>query len=201
MIGMVVTLILRLSSTPDNLSMHIAIFTTIFGTILLGFADDMLDLPWRYKLLYPFFIVLPLACVYTGITHVEVIPPFSWVLGEKIELSYVYLLYITLLGIYQTNTINIYAGINGLEVGQSIVAACGMLLYFFLSATTAGSYNQYIYSTYLLVTFLGSTVSLMRFNAYPASIFIGDTFCYFAGIILAIAAIWGTSLSIQEESL
>lgn len=177
--------------------MHIAIFTTIFGTILLGFADDMLDLPWRYKLLYPFFIVLPLVCVYTGITHVEAIPPFSWVVGERIELGYVYLLYITLLGIYQTNTINIYAGINGLEVGQSIVAACGMLLYFFLTAVISGSYDQYIYSTYLLVTFLGSTVALMRFNAYPASIFIGDTFCYFAGIILAIAAIWGTVLSIQ----
>jgi UDP-N-acetylglucosamine--dolichyl-phosphate N-acetylglucosaminephosphotransferase len=112
-------------------------------------------------------------------------------LGHRIELSYVYLLYITLLGIYQTNTINIYAGINGLEVGQSIVAACGILLYFFVKGLLHGSYGDYIYSTYLLVTFLGTTVALMRLNAYPAKVFIGDTFCYFAGIVLAIAAIWG----------
>lgn len=31
----------------------------------------------------------------------------------------------------------------------------------------------------------------MKLNAYPAKIFIGDTFCYFAGIILALASIWG----------
>lgn len=130
MIGMGATLVLRMYSSAENLTTHIAIFTTIFGTILLGFADDMLDLPWRYKLLFPFFIVLPLVCVYTGITHVEVIWPFSAIIGERIELGYVYLLYVTLLGIYQTNTINIYAGINGLEVGQSIVAASGMLIYF-----------------------------------------------------------------------
>lgn len=170
---------------------HIAIFTTIFGTILLGFADDMLDLPWRYKLLFPFFIVLPLVCVYTGITHVEVIWPFSAIIGERIELGYVYLLYVTLLGIYQTNTINIYAGINGLEVGQSIVAASGMLLYFAIDSHLTEKHADYTYSIYLLVTFLGTTIALMRLNAYPAKIFIGDTLCYFGGIVLAISAIWG----------
>jgi UDP-N-acetylglucosamine--dolichyl-phosphate N-acetylglucosaminephosphotransferase len=191
-IGMVVTLILRLWSSPVLLTMHIAVFTTIFGTILLGFADDMLDLPWRYKLLFPFFIVLPLVCVYSGPTSVYVIAPFSYLFGSRLELSHLYLLYITLLGIYQTNTINIYAGINGLEVGQSIVAACGMLLYFYTSGLLQGSASDYHYSIYLLVTFLGTTVALMRFNAYPARIFIGDTFCYFAGIVLAVASIWGS---------
>jgi UDP-N-acetylglucosamine--dolichyl-phosphate N-acetylglucosaminephosphotransferase len=40
----------------------------------------------------------------------------------------IFLLYIVLLGIYCTNTINIYAGINGLEVGQSIIAAGSALI-------------------------------------------------------------------------
>lgn len=191
MIGMALTLLLKWWSSPENMGMHIAVFVTIFGTILLGFADDMLDLPWRYKLIFPLFIVLPLICVYSGPTHVAVIPPFSLIIGPSLELSYLYLLYITLLGIYFTNTINIYAGINGLEVGQSIIAASGMLIYFFVSSLFSSNYSQYTYSTYLLVTFLGSSVALMRLNAYPARIFIGDTFCYFSGIILAIAAIWG----------
>lgn len=69
-----------------------------------------------------------------------------------------------------------------------------MLIYFFVDSWLNSTSNQYVYSTYLLVTFLGTAVALMRFNAYPALIFIGDTFCYFAGIILAIAAIWGTDL-------
>ena len=37
-----------------------------------------------------------------------------------------------------------------------------------------------------------AAVALMKENAYPSKIFIGDTFCYFAGIVLAIASIWGT---------
>ena len=109
--------------------------------MLLGFADDMLDLPWRYKLVFPLFIVMPLVCVYDGPTHVAVIAPFSYILGPSLELSYLYLAYITLLGIYFTNTINIYAGINGLEVGQSIIAASGMLLYFFVDSLSSRNYN------------------------------------------------------------
>ena len=62
--------------------MHLAVFLTILGTILLGFADDMLDLPWRYKLLFPFFIVLPLLSVYEGKTSIGVIAPFAWILGS-----------------------------------------------------------------------------------------------------------------------
>jgi UDP-N-acetylglucosamine--dolichyl-phosphate N-acetylglucosaminephosphotransferase len=85
----------------------------IKGTILLGFADDMLDLPWRYKLLFPFFIVIPMISNYYGPTAITLAYPFDFLI-EKIELGPVFLLYITLLGIYCTNTINIYAGINGL---------------------------------------------------------------------------------------
>ncbi len=147
----------------------------------------MLELPWRYKLIFPLFIVLPLVCVYAGPTQVGVIAPFSWVLGPSLELGCLYLAYITLLGIYFTNAINIYAGINGLEVGQSIIAASGMLAYFAASSHLGAPHPDYTYSVYLLA----ASLALMRLNAYPASIFIGDTYCYFAGIVLAIAAIWG----------
>jgi UDP-N-acetylmuramyl pentapeptide phosphotransferase/UDP-N-acetylglucosamine-1-phosphate transferase len=123
-----------------------------------------------------------------------VIFPFSIVFGDRIELGPFYLLYITCLGIYKTNTINIFAGINGLEVGQSIVAAIGMLLYFGVQVVIQGAevYEQKEYSVSLLVVFLGGALALLKLNQYPSQIFIGDTFCYFAGIVLAIAAILGT---------
>lgn len=166
---------------------------TILGTILLGFADDMLDLLWRYKLIFPFFIVIPLVSVYSGSTHVSVIYPFSLMFGPTLEIGFLFHIYITLLGIYKTNTINIYAGINGLEVGQSIVAASGMLLYFAADILLNGNSSKYLYSSFLLISFLGTAIALMKLNAYPSQIFIGDTFCYFAGIVLAIAAIYGTN--------
>lgn len=65
--------------------------------------------------------------------------PFSLVFGDKLYLGPFYLLYIVCLGIYKTNTINIFAGINGLEVGQSIVAASSMLLYFGLEVIVKGT--------------------------------------------------------------
>jgi UDP-N-acetylglucosamine--dolichyl-phosphate N-acetylglucosaminephosphotransferase len=47
------------------------------GTILLGFADDMLDLPWRYKLIFPFFIVIPMITNYYGPTSVQFTYPIN----------------------------------------------------------------------------------------------------------------------------
>jgi len=81
-------------------------------------------------------------------------------------------------------------------VGQSIIAASGMLIYFAIRSLTIDKIGNYEYSIYLLVTFLGASLALMKLNAYPAKIFIGDTYCYFAGIILALSSIWGKLLLI-----
>ena len=119
--------------------------------------------------------------------------------GRVFELGPLYLLYITCLGIYKTNTIHIYAGINGLEVGQSIVAACGMLLYFGMQGWVNGSSDRYNYSVCLLLCLLGVALALLKLNQYPSQVFVGDTFCYFAGIVLAVAAIEGIHRLIQDK--
>ena len=95
-------------------AVHLAVMLTILSTILLGFADDMLDLKWRYKLIFPFFFMVPVLKVFSGSTAIDLPFPVSLVFGDSFDLGYLYFLYITLLGIYFTNTINIYAGINGL---------------------------------------------------------------------------------------
>ncbi|CAN0556793.1 unnamed protein product, partial [Ectocarpus sp. 8 AP-2014] len=38
-----------------------------------------------------------------------------------------YMVYMGLLAVFCTNAVNIYAGINGLEAGQSFVVACAIL--------------------------------------------------------------------------
>jgi UDP-N-acetylglucosamine--dolichyl-phosphate N-acetylglucosaminephosphotransferase len=166
---------------------------------LLGFVDDMLDLQWRYKLIYPFFIAIPMACNYYGPTSVVFTYPIT-IFIESIDFgTVIFSIYIILLGIYCTNTINIYAGINGLEVGQSIVAAASLLIIFSVKAfKEQGLKENYYYSIYLLVTFLGNfylilgaSLALLKKNAYPSQVFIGDTYCYFAGIVLCLSAIMG----------
>ena len=49
--------------------------------------------------------------------------------GAILELGAFYLVYMGILAVFCTNAINIYAGINGLEAGQSYVIGCAMLFY------------------------------------------------------------------------
>ncbi len=97
--------------------------------VLLGFADCVLELRWRYKLIMPFFAALPLLVCYNGGTNIMVpvfLRPF---LGTLINVGALYYVYMIMVAIFTTNAINIYAGVNGIEVGQSIVTACGVALY------------------------------------------------------------------------
>ena len=51
---------------------------------------------------------------------------------------------------------------------------------------------NYNYSIFILVNFLGASLALMKKNAYPSIVFVGDTFCYFAGIVIAISSMLST---------
>jgi UDP-N-acetylmuramyl pentapeptide phosphotransferase/UDP-N-acetylglucosamine-1-phosphate transferase len=55
---------------------HSALLSICFMTFL-GFSDDVLDLPWRYKLLLPTVATLPLLCAYSGSTSVLVPPSLT----------------------------------------------------------------------------------------------------------------------------
>lgn len=115
-----------------------------------------------------------------------------------------YLLYLSLLCIFCTNSINILAGVNGVEVGQSIVIAVASVVYNLLQlrleqltsitervqAPEISSDHQ-IRSLLLLGPFIGVSLALWHFNKYPASIFIGDSYTYFAGTVLAVSGITG----------
>lgn len=81
---------------------------------MLGFVDDVIDIPWRYKLIIPLFGILPVLVAYNGVTYVLVPAIFREYFGPVVNLSFFYYIYMTMLGIFATNSINIYAGINGL---------------------------------------------------------------------------------------
>lgn len=66
----IVTQLVYAKDSPDALAMYNAALLSICFMVLLGFADDVLDLPWRYKLLLPTVASLPLLCTYSGATTV-----------------------------------------------------------------------------------------------------------------------------------
>ena len=159
--------------------------------VFLGFVDDVLNLRWRHKLYLPTIATLPLLMVYyinNGSTYVKVpLQLISFFKVEFLNLSYFYYLYMSLVAVFCTNAINILAGINGLEVGQSIIIALSIILHNFIQIHSIGS----IFSIYMLTPFIAVSLSLFYFNFYPAYVFVGDTYCYFAGMIFAVVGILG----------
>ncbi|KAL0359581.1 UNVERIFIED_CONTAM: UDP-N-acetylglucosamine--dolichyl-phosphate N-acetylglucosaminephosphotransferase [Sesamum angustifolium] len=105
-----------------------------------------------------------------------------------------YKLYMGLLAVFCTNSINIHAGLNGLEVGQTVVIACAILIHnvMQIGASTDPEYKQaHAFSIYLIQPLLATSLALLSYNWYPSSVFVGDTYTYFAGMTMAVAGILG----------
>jgi len=161
--------------------------------LLLGFADDVLDLKWRHKLLLPSMASLPLLMVYyvtTNRTDIVVPTMLRWILGYNIKLGLLYYLYMGMLAVFCTNAINILAGINGLEVGQSIIIASS-IAFFNLMSLSGGLAHHHKFSLYFLSPYITTSLGLLAHNWYPSQVFPGDTFCYFSGMTFAVVAILG----------
>ncbi|KAG5490575.1 hypothetical protein JKF63_00695 [Porcisia hertigi] len=127
-----------------------------------------------------------------------------------IYLGPVYLVYLSMLCIFCTNSINILAGVNGVEVGQSLVIAIASVIYnlcqmrlerqvksdWSISDSAAAavldmSSDHQLRALLLLGPFIGVSLALWRYNRYPARIFVGDSYTYFAGTVLAVSSITG----------
>ena len=192
-----------------------AMFSICF-MIFLGFTDDVLDLKWRFKLILPTVASLPLLMVYSGSTAVYIPKLLSPLLyhqgqltsmgvlintfatvdtaseGQIIELGYLFMVYMGMLAVFCTNAINILAGINGLECGQAYIIACSILffkVYEFSLGENIGD-NQ-LFAALLILPFIGTSLALLRYNWFPAEVFVGDTFCYFSGMTFAVVGIHG----------
>ena len=216
MICLILCLVGYATSHPTKLLDCNSALLSICFMLFLGFTDDVLDWPCRYKLFLPSVASLPLLCCYNGSTSIvmpiqmrpllmrdgeltalaKVAQHFVTVdendNGRIVNLGFVYLIYMGMLAVFCTNAINIYAGINGLEAGQSYVMGCAVLLHNLIEIRlgTASSENH-LFSVMIMLSFISVTLALLRHNWYPASVFVGDTFCYFAGMTFAVVGILG----------
>ena len=169
--------------------------------VILGNYDDLFDIRWRHKVFIPGVASIPMLAVYYltyGVTHVVVPVQMEQYFGNMVDLGWLYYVYMASVAIFCPNSINILAGINGIEVSQSIVIALLLLLNDIMSLyNTPGSpvphpaTGIHLFSIYLLLPFLGASFALWWHNWYPAKVFVGDTYCYFAGMVFAIVGILG----------
>eukprot|EP00455_Lapot_gusevi_P032050 TRINITY_DN3491_c0_g1_i6.p1 TRINITY_DN3491_c0_g1~~TRINITY_DN3491_c0_g1_i6.p1 ORF type:complete len:328 (-),score=106.04 TRINITY_DN3491_c0_g1_i6:34-1017(-) len=178
------------ANTPERLAEYSSALSTITFMVLLGFADDVLNLRWRYKMVLPPIASLSLLLAYAGSTTVVVPLPLRPWLGSTVDLGLLYLLYMTLLTTFCSNAINIYAGLNGLEAGQSLVIGVAVLVHNLLEMDSQ-FYRQHLFSSMIVIPFIATTLALLKYNWYPSQVFVGDTYTYFAGVTFAVSGILG----------
>lgn len=182
----------------NQLASYLSAVLSLQSITILGIGDDVFDLRWRHKFFIPAIAAIPLLIVYFvdfGITSV-VVPNFLQdLLGvELLHLGWAYYAYMAALAIFCPNAINIVAGINGIEVMQSIVIALLLILNDSLYLTTAYPHpatESHLFSLFFLLPFLGVSLALFWHNKYPAKVFVGDTYCYFAGMVFVVVSILG----------
>ena len=179
--------------------MYLSAILSLQSVVLLGIGDDLFDIRWRHKLFIPAFASIPMLVVYFvdfGVTKVVVPLPLQGYFGELFDLGWLYYAYMAAVAIFCPNSINILAGINGIEVSQSLVIASLLLINDALYLAPVTPYphpatDSHLFSIYLLLPFTGVSFALWWHNWYPAKVFVGDTYCYFAGMVFAIVGILG----------
>lgn len=136
---------------------------------LLGFADDLFDIRWRSKLPLPLVASIPLLMVYYvsgGVTWVIVPHPLRPLLGPSVDLGPLYYVYMSLVSVFCTNSINILAGVNGVEAAQSLVIALSLLVndFLYIGGSDYPASQVHLLSLYLLLPFIAVTLGLLWHN-------------------------------------
>ena len=142
----------------------------------LGFADDILILRTRWKLIGQIGIAIMAILFGFSIQAIQI--PFFQIIN--LGLFSWPLTIIWIVGLM--NAINLIDGLDGLASGLSIVALA------FLASICW--WQGQLFLLLLIVILGGVTIGFWSFNRPPASIFMGDSGSLFLGFTLSVLCIW-----------
>ncbi len=144
---------------------------------ILGLVDDLITVSWQKKILVQ--AVAALLVIFYG--HVEITYLGYWA-GSEIHLHgwlSILLTFFFIMGV--TNAINLVDGLDGLAAGICIFIFGELLFLAHLQGLDTYSIP--------LVAIIGAIWGFLRFNTYPATIFMGDSGSYFLGFSVAVLSI------------
>jgi len=142
---------------------------------LLGLADDIRALRARLKLLVQ---LAAATLVYWGGIRIASIAVGQW---APVDLGW-FAWPVTVLWIVGvTNAVNLSDGVDGLATSVSMIA-CGVVA---LLAVR----NGHVPVAVLMLSMLGALTGFLRFNFYPARIFLGDSGSLFLGFVISTASV------------
>ncbi|QUC21584.1 uncharacterized protein UV8b_05827 [Ustilaginoidea virens] len=181
----------------SKLASYLGAVISLQTIALLGIGDDLFDIRWRHKWWIPGLASIPLLVVYFvdfGVTSVVMPVQLQPYLGELLDLGPLYYVYMACVAMFCPQSINMLAGVNGIEVSQCVVVAALVALndcLYLLTPYPHPATDSHLFSLYLLLPWVAVSLALLRHNWYPAKVFVGDTYCYFSGMVFAVVGILG----------
>lgn len=151
------------------------------GSVLvaLGFFDDRLGLPWKFRLGVQ-FIIAAITVFGLGVSLTAYIAN-GWLTGL---LSVVWIVAVI-------NSFNMLDNMDGLSGGVAAIIALAMAIVMITTPDPATAKPQLLVAAFLLVVF-GALAGFLWHNRPPAKIFMGDTGSYFVGYMISVAMLMAT---------
>jgi phospho-N-acetylmuramoyl-pentapeptide-transferase len=160
----------------DRSTASLAVFGVALGCAAIGFADDFLKITRRRSLgLSARYKLLLQAALALGLWYVA---KHSVGLDSSLELrisdasldipNWLYPVVIFLVIAGSSNAVNLTDGLDGLAAGCCAIV---LLAYIAITFITSGEHDLSLLSA----TLVGGCIGFLWFNAFPASIFMGDT--------------------------
>lgn len=152
-----------------------------FGSLVIlwvGMVDDKKGLRPGIKFFWQTIAALIAMLFGVGITFAS--NPFNGLMVIPFYIS-IPLTFLWIVGI--TNALNLIDGLDGLASGVTAISASTL---FFVALKT-----HQIGAAFLMLALAGAALGFLRYNFFPASIFLGDSGSYLLGFVLATASITG----------
>jgi UDP-GlcNAc:undecaprenyl-phosphate GlcNAc-1-phosphate transferase len=149
--------------------------------VLVGVADDILDLDWTIKL-----AVQILAAVLLAWGGVQL---FTLPVGGITILSSLQSLSLTVFAVVLVmNAINFIDGLDGLVAGVALIANGVFFIYVYLLQQTE-RFDYFNLASLLTVVLAGACFGFLFLNWHPAKLFMGDSGALLVGLLMATSSI------------
>ncbi len=145
--------------------------------LILGFLDDKIKLRAKYKLIFQIAIITII--YFSGFSIQLLTNPF----GRTIILGYFSYPVTILWFLLVVNAFNLIDGMDGLASGIALIVAVVLLAVGLLKSNPIIIFSS--------VALIGANSAFLKYNFYPARIFMGDTGSLFLGFNIAAISIIG----------
>jgi len=179
------TIFLWLAVSGENLyaQIHEPWYALPIGLALimaLGIYDDVKRLRPRTKLAVQVFVGL--LAVLAGFSFGDIASPLD---GRIIHLGFWAYPLTVLWVVGITNALNLVDGLDGLAAGTATIAGIAVCAIAFV--------NQNVGESMVALVLVGALLGFLRYNFFPARIFLGDSGSLLLGFLLALLSIEGTT--------